>query len=417
MKRLPVLFYLLFPLAVLHGQIHDLIVPRLSAPWLLFTTSDLLQAPKNAKLDWQSLRGKVVVVEFLCTWSSACVEEIPPLNSLADSLDASNVQFIAVDEDNPGFLQAYLEKHPIRGWVVPDPSRSNGKNWGVGPLPTIFIIDTKGNVVLMTLRPEHLLRESLLKLANGEQVALESDADAKADAETWEIIRTAQQAQALYDSSVPPVFSISITPGEANQGSGIAGDGHNSFAFINMPPDQLLIHALGIQPGQVKINGVLPKGGYNLMLHAPSLGSRQLKLIVDSAVEFVCGVRIERHTTVQDVYILKATDKAKLLPRRMNIIDFGQYRYSFGSNQLQLRRASVDDLADGLEEVLNKPVLNESGLSVDVTAIVQFVATDFEPFRGALEASTGFTLMPARRPIETITITPEAEAQKASSTQ
>jgi thiol-disulfide isomerase/thioredoxin len=381
------------------------------APWLIYTNADLLQAPPGAQPNWRSLHDKVVVVEFLCTWSSDCVAEIPALNRLADSLDTSKVQFIAVDEDNPGYLQAYLAKHPITGWIIPDSSRLNGRSWGVGPLPTIFVIDTEGNVVLMTLHPEHIRRDALLTLANGENVALESDADAKADAETWQAIKDAQQAQARYDSTAEPRFSISITPGPpaAYPGSpGAVAHGGNQFVSVSgATPDNLLIYTFGIQPDQVKINGALPKTGYNLSLRAPSLDDPRLVPVVDQAIEFNCGVKIERHTSTQDVYVLKAMDHARLqqgleLPHGLG----GQYSYTFGSMRLEFSDAGPGIMAEGLEQVLNRPVVNESGVEGNVTAILTFPATDFDAVRSALEKSTGFTLIPAKRPIESITITP-----------
>lgn len=418
MKRsLALAFNLLFSLTCLHSQMKSADYATLGrpAPWLTFDTEDVLQAPKGVRPDWNEpysgLRGKVVVLEFLCTWSADCTREIPFLNSMADSLDPSEVQFVIVDEETPGWMQKYLENHSINAWIVPDPTGRNASHWGVGPLPTIFVVDTKGNVALMTLHPEHLRRDALLRLANGENIALESEADAKADAKTWQAIKDAQQAQARYDSTVEPRFSISITPGPPTAYPALPGavaHGGNHFVSVSgATPDNLLIYAFGLQRDQVTVNGVLPQTSYDLTLRAPSLDDPRLVPVVDQAIEFNCGVKIDRHTSLRDVYVLKATDKARFLPTPHIPHDVGDhFSYTMGSMRLGFAQASIDSVAEGLGQVLDRPVLNESGVSGLVSANLTFVATDYEPVKDALEKSTGFTLIPAKRPIETIALTP-----------
>lgn len=386
------------------------------APRLTFTNADLLQVPQGVRPNWDyaygSLRGKVVVLEFLCTWSKECVSEIPEMNHLADSTNSSKVQFVVVDYETDGYIENYLKSHPIRGWIITNSAKSNGRRWGVGPLPAIFVIDTKGNVVLMTLHPEHLRPKTLLKLAKGEDVPIENKADAVTDAQTWQAIKDAQQQQAWYDGELPPLFSFSITPGPGGFGMSIRRGGKTSIAISNATPDKILSYVFGIPPSRLKINGSLSKATYDFSLRAPSLEG--LAPVVDHALEYSCGVRIERHTTMQDVYLLKATDKAQYQPLPTPI-GFGHYSFNPYGLGLNLRYASIDDLASALEEVLNRPVVNESGVSGAVTAKLSFVAADFEPVKAALEQSTGFTLVPARHPIETITIAPGSDVQRAAS--
>src|SRR5687767_11115878 len=54
----------------------------------------LLQAPPDAKVDWDSLKGKVIVLDFWATWCKPCVEAIPHLNQLAKDLTDQPVVFI-----------------------------------------------------------------------------------------------------------------------------------------------------------------------------------------------------------------------------------------------------------------------------------------------------------------------------------
>lgn len=429
MKRsLALSFALLFSLACLRGEMKHARYLRLGGPtmFLNYSAGDLLQVPKGTWPGWQpggALRGKVAVVEFLSIKSGDCLREIPFLNGLSDSLDPAKVQFVAVDEDGLGLIQKYLERHPINAWIISDSGAFNAREWGVGPLPTIFVIDTKGNVALITVHPEHLRRDTLLQLANGEKVAPESEADAKADAETGKLILDAQQAQARYDSRADPQFSISITPADrATLNMPIPG-GRRNFALVrDATPDQILHVALGIKPDHLKINGVLPEGKYDFELQALSLNDPRLKPVVDQAIELNCGVRIERHTSLEKVYVLKGTKKSRLLPylpgsypRARDSSHFLGSNYVTGLDQLELTDATADDIADSLEEALDRPVVNETGLSGDVSATVPLVPNDFRSIRDALEKSAGLTLVPAKRPMETVTLTanPETPANPA----
>src|SRR5215469_4401406 len=50
----------------------------------LLQADELLQAPGDAKVDAESLRGKVVILEFWATWCGPCVAAIPHMNELAE---------------------------------------------------------------------------------------------------------------------------------------------------------------------------------------------------------------------------------------------------------------------------------------------------------------------------------------------
>jgi len=45
----------------------------------------VVQGPQLADLNWQNLRGKVVILDFWGTWCAPCVADIPHLNELISS--------------------------------------------------------------------------------------------------------------------------------------------------------------------------------------------------------------------------------------------------------------------------------------------------------------------------------------------
>ncbi len=85
------------------------------APALRFVR--LLQAPAETKVDWASLRGKVVVVEFWATWCGPCVRSIPGMNKLEAAHKNDPIVFVNVTDEEESVVTYFLNKTPILVWV------------------------------------------------------------------------------------------------------------------------------------------------------------------------------------------------------------------------------------------------------------------------------------------------------------
>src|SRR5580700_3156835 len=92
-------------------------LPAKGTPAPSLTRIQLLQAPTAARTDWDSLRGKVVVLEFWATWCAPCIASLPHLNQLVETLDPARFQFISIDDEDPKVVQAFLARKKIGGWV------------------------------------------------------------------------------------------------------------------------------------------------------------------------------------------------------------------------------------------------------------------------------------------------------------
>jgi hypothetical protein len=221
--------------------------------------------------------------------------------------------------------------------------------------------------------------------------------------------------------AVPPT-EIEITPVDPSMGVStgisVARGGFTYLSVSNARPDQLLALAHGIPADRVKVNDELGKATYDMTVRAAAIYASKTEDAVDEEIESVCGVNIERNTSIRDVYVLKAVNKYMTLPDPIfPYVSSQRYPYQVGSLQLDFRFASLDLLTDALEQVLNTPVLDESGVHGRLTASFKFVAADYEPVKAGLEKSTGFTLIPARRSVEIFTIRPKPDPYSSDPSQ
>ena len=95
-------------------------------------------------------RGKVLLVNFWATWCPPCVEEMPELVELQNSLASKNLQIVGIGVDSPSNIQQFTKKYQISypilvaGMQGTDISRELGNQ--AGGLPFTVLIDTSGNV-------------------------------------------------------------------------------------------------------------------------------------------------------------------------------------------------------------------------------------------------------------------------------
>ena len=103
----------------------------------------------NTMVDTAELQGKVILVTFFATWCPPCIQEIPTLNDLQQSLQEKGftVLGLSVDEGATDLLLKLIEKYEVIYPVVladQDLARAFG---GVSGIPVTFLINRKGEIV------------------------------------------------------------------------------------------------------------------------------------------------------------------------------------------------------------------------------------------------------------------------------
>ncbi len=99
-----------------------------------------------------SLQGKVVLVDFWATWCGPCVAEMPEVIETYKKYHDQGFEIVGVSNDNDANdLKMFLSQNPGMKWVqLFEPGLTDfhpeTKKFGIVGIPTMFLIDRKGNL-------------------------------------------------------------------------------------------------------------------------------------------------------------------------------------------------------------------------------------------------------------------------------
>ena len=102
------------------------------------------------KLSMQSLRGKVVMVNFWATSCTTCIKEMPAMVQTYNKYKDKGLEFVAVamSYDPPNYVLNYAQTRNLPFKVALDTHGDLAKSFDdVKLTPTTYVIDKNGNVI------------------------------------------------------------------------------------------------------------------------------------------------------------------------------------------------------------------------------------------------------------------------------
>lgn len=107
-------------------------------------------------VSWQTLQGKVVLIDFWATNCRPCLEALPHLRRLYMEFMPLGVQFLGVSfDESPAEIEAFRQSQPLPWPIILDRMTAE-ERFSVKLIPCLMIVDQNGIIVATDVRPDDL---------------------------------------------------------------------------------------------------------------------------------------------------------------------------------------------------------------------------------------------------------------------
>lgn len=114
-----------------------------------------LPALDGQRVRLSDYRGKVVLFNVWATWCLPCVEEMPSMERLHQTMSGEDFKILAVSIDASGAeaVRAFMKQHSLNFTALSDPQNTIGSLYQTTGIPESFIIDRNGTIVAKVIGP------------------------------------------------------------------------------------------------------------------------------------------------------------------------------------------------------------------------------------------------------------------------
>ena len=115
-----------------------------------------LRDARSDTVSLESLRGRVVYVDFWASWCGPCRRSFPWMNEMQQRYGERGLAIVAINVDsNPADAARFLERNPAHFAIAYDHAGATPLSYAVREMPSSYLIDSRGKVVAV----EHGFRD------------------------------------------------------------------------------------------------------------------------------------------------------------------------------------------------------------------------------------------------------------------
>ncbi len=370
--------------------------PKIGDKPPLLQATDLLQAPAGVKMNAESVRGKVVILEFWATWCGPCVASISHLNELAEKFQNKPVQFIAITAENRATVERFLTKRPIKAWVALDTNNAMSKAYGVTAIPHTVVLDMEGKVAAIAF-PESLTEMHIEDLLAGKKISIGA--------------RGGERIPAAKEQEKPPLFQVLIRPSRfTNEVGWFRSNGRMTITGFTV--EYALPIIFDTHHDRIITNAPLSTGVFDFSVIQPRDSDADAGTLIQDAVKSTFGLTAKWETNQMNTFVLKIKkNNAPDLTASPNKAKRLSTGLSSGVASVWGIGVTSADIASFLEDMLQMPVIDESGLTnldgYDISLEWKqksWNKPNLESLKRALTEQLGLELISESRPVGVLLI-------------
>ncbi|MEX0613553.1 MAG: TlpA disulfide reductase family protein, partial [Pirellulales bacterium] len=176
---------------------------------------------------WDTLKGKVVLLDFWGTWCGPCVAKLPDIQKLHEKYSDRGLVVLAVHSQQGADACAAFVKEQGYAFPVALDSGKTAEAYSISSWPTYFLVDRAGNVVqgFVNEPPSAAAIEALLGGANS-QKGREDPQSSQEVARAAPPVRLVQATQRVTVNRNRPPALLAYGDGKADGKKSYGGSGH-----------------------------------------------------------------------------------------------------------------------------------------------------------------------------------------------